>query len=302
MEPKNPIRAYIKCRGCGKRILLSQFKYCRDCLKLEDRIENENFSAEARKSFWSYRRKQGLKCCYSGVSLEIDDDTSAWYLVFSRVNPGNKNKIAAASALFNAMKAGLTKKEFRYYVLALDDHREKHLKVKKIPLVHWRRLYPSTDDRVCDGCRRAAASKGHKYCARCARLAFRMRRARFPREAILGVWDYIRKYGFVCYYTGMDLGLDDPKSPWYLVFDHWMPRDPRKIVITSAVVNVMKGDLTEKEFWYFIRQLANFYREGTPVRKIKLAYWYRPYRSQSQPWKRIFSTTGCLFPPIFSNF
>ena len=115
-----------------------------------------------------------------------------------------------------------------------------------------------------------------------------MKLSRFPREAINGVWDYIRKYGFVCYYTGMSLDLDDLKSPWYLVFDHWMPRDPRKIVITSAVLNIMKSDLTEKEFWYFIRQLANFYRNGTPVRKIKLAYWSRPYRGVKQPRKRIF--------------
>jgi len=105
-----------------------------------------------------------------------------------------------------------------------------------------------------------------------------MKLARFPREAILGVWDYIRKYGFACYYTGMLLDLDDPKSHWYLVFDHWMPRDPRKIVITSALLNEMKSDLTEEEFWYFIRQLANFYRKGSRVRKRKLAYWCRPYR------------------------
>ena len=96
-----------------------------------------------------------------------------------------------------------------------------------------------------------------------------MRRARFPREAMLGIWDYLRKYGFVCYYTGMPLDLDDPKNPWYLVFDHWMPRDPRKMVITSTLLNVMKSDLTEEEFWYFIRQLANFRRHGTPVRKEK---------------------------------
>jgi len=105
-----------------------------------------------------------------------------------------------------------------------------------------------------------------------------MKGARFPREAINGVWEYIRKYGFICYYTGMQLDLDDPKSPWYLVFDHWNPRDPRKIVITSALVNRMKSDLTEEEFWYFIRQLANHFRNGTVVRKRKLAFWSRPYR------------------------
>jgi hypothetical protein len=101
--------------------------------------------------------------------------------------------------------------------------------------------------------------------------------SRYPREAIDGVWGHIRKYGFVCYYTGMLLDLDHPKSSWYLVFDHWMPRDPRKIVITSSLINEMKSDLTEEEFWYFIRQLANFYRHGSAVRKRKLAFWCRPY-------------------------
>jgi hypothetical protein len=105
-----------------------------------------------------------------------------------------------------------------------------------------------------------------------------MKLLRFPRHAINRVFDYLHTYGFVCYYTGMSLDLDDPKSPWYLVFDHWIPRDPRKIVVTSALVNRMKGDLTEKEFWYFIRQLANHFKYGTPVRKIKLAYWCRSYR------------------------
>ena len=278
MKQNKHISPYTKCRGCGKRILVSLFKYCPDCSKLANRLYQEHFSLKARKYFWSYVRKHGRRCCFSGMSLEIDDDTSPWFLVFSRLNPGDKSKIVPASALFNAMKSFLLKKEFWYYVLALDDHREKHLKVKKIPLVHWHGLNASMGDKICAGCGQAAALKWRKYCARCARLAYRMKRARFPREAINGVWDYIRKYGFVCYYTGMPLDWDDLKSPWYLVFDHWMPRDPRKIVITSAVLNIMKSDLTEEEFWYFIRQLANFHRHGSVVRKRKLAYWCRPYR------------------------
>jgi len=175
------------------------------------------------------------------------------------------------------MKGRISKKGFWYYVLALDDHRKKHLKVKRIPLVHWQ-VGRSMGDKACAGCRQAAALKGRKFCARCVRIAIRMKHARFPREAVNGVWDYVRKYGFICYYTGMLLDLDDPKSPWYLVFDHWMPRDPRKIVITSGVLNIMKSDLTEEEFWYFISQLANFHRYGRAVRKRKLAYWCRPYR------------------------
>ncbi len=266
---------YTKCRGCGKRILLGRSKFCPDCFKLDARFEIENIPAKARKGFWAYLHKYGLRCCFSGVSLEVDNDTSPWYLVFCRVNPGDKTKIVPASALFAVMKGRLLKKEFRYYVLALDDHRKKHLRVKKIPLVHWQGLGPG--DNICAGCGHAAALKGRKYCVRCARLNVRMKCARFPREAILGVWDYLRKYGFVCYYTGMPLDLDDFESPWYLVFDHWIPRDPRKIVITSSLLNIMKSDLTEEEFWYFISQLANFYRKGSVVRKRKLAYWCRPY-------------------------
>jgi hypothetical protein len=282
MKPKHPVKTYVKCRGCGKRIARRRSKFCPDCFKLDHRLHSEDIPLEGRKSFWAYLRKYGRRCHLSGVSLEIDDYASPWYLVFSRLVPGNNSKIAPASALFDVMKSRLLKREFRYYALALDDNREKHLKIKKIPLVHWPGLNLSMDERVCDGCGRAAALKGHKFCATCARLARRMKLARFPRKAILAVWAYIRKYGFVCYYTGMPLDLDDTQSPWYLVFDHWMPRDPRKIVITSALVNTMKSDLTEDEFWYFIRQLANFYRNGTPVRKRKLKVWARPYRVPAQ--------------------
>jgi hypothetical protein len=284
MKPNNSIRTYVKCRGCGKRILRRRSKFCPDCFKLDHRLHSEDVPVKGRNSFWAYVRKHGRRCCYSGVSLETDDETSPWYLVFARLVPGDESKIVPAAALFAVMKSALSKKEFRYYVLALDDHRRKHLKIKKIPVVHWRLLTSSmlTADGVCPVCGQPIELKGHKYCARCSRLVFRMKLARFPRQAINAVLDYLHKYGFVCYYTGMSLDTDDPKSPSYLVFDHWKPRDPRKMVVTSALVNAMKGDLTEEEFWYFIRQLAKFYREGSPVRKIKLACWCRSYRSRER--------------------
>ena len=277
MKPNNPIRTYVKCRGCGKRIRLSYFKYCPDCLKLDKRLMSEHIPPKAKESFWAYIRKFGRKCAISGVSLGIDDYTSPWYLDFSRLKAGIKNRIVPASALFSVMKSVLTRRVFRYYVCALDDNRRKHLKVKKRPIVHWRLAAPA-DKNVCPMCGRRPPLKGHKYCARCSPIAYRMKLLRFPPEVVNAIRDYLRTYGFVCYYTGMRLNLDNPNSPWYLVFDHWNPRDPGKIVVTSALVNKMKSDLTEEEFWYFIRQLANHFRYGTPVRKIKLAYWCRPYR------------------------
>jgi len=277
VKQKNP-KKYTHCHGCGKKILLSHSRYCPDCVILDYRLHAENIPEEARKVFWAYIRKYGRRCYYSNVSLEIDDTTSPWYLVFSHPNTKDKTRIFPAAALVNEMKTGLNKKEFKYYALALDDHRKKHLKVRKISLKHWQGIGLLKGEKVCAGCGHAAALKHRKFCARCANIAFRMRHERFPREAINGVFDYIRRYGYICYYTGMELDLDDFNSPWYLEFDHWNPRDPRKMIITSSLVNKMKSDLTEEEFWYFISQLANHFRYGTPVRKRKLAYWCRPYQ------------------------
>jgi hypothetical protein len=77
----------------------------------------------------------------------------------------------------------------------------------------------------------------------------------------------------------MDLELYDASSPWYCVFDHWTPHHPGKVVITSALINQMKSDLTEEEFWYYVKQLADFKEKGTKVHKRKLAYWYRLVRA-----------------------
>ena len=176
------------------------------------------------------------------------------------------------------MKSDLSEDEFWYYVFQLDDHRLKHTTFKKRKVIHWHRFLPApTAQRLCPVCGRPTSTRWHKYCPDCSKIAKRMIAEHFSPKAIEAVWDYIRKYGYVCYYTGMPLNLDDPKSPWYLCFDHWIPGDPRRIVITSRLVNGMKDDMTEKEFWYIIHQLANHRRKGTTVRKCKFDYWSRPY-------------------------
>ena len=146
MKP-DPIRTYTQCRGCHKRILLRHEKYCPTCALLLVRLRNNDISAKFRKAIWAYLRKHGFKCYYTGMPLEIDDITSPWYLVFGRQSTlENDRTIVITSALLNEMKSQLSEKGFWYYVLALDNHRRKHLKVKKIPLVNWR-LCPSIDKR-----------------------------------------------------------------------------------------------------------------------------------------------------------
>jgi len=264
-----------KCSLCGKRFLATHpnKSYCQPCSHFHRRMECTQLSLKAKKSIMSYVRKYGFTCDYSGVSLELKDFTGPWHYNFSYPNKRNRNNAVLAAALFSVMKEELTKPEFRYYILQLHDNKTKHTKIKKRPIIHWNRL----GEGGCCICGQSKLSIQAKYCPTCSKTAFRMKVLRLPEKTRKAIWDYISKYGYVCYYTGMELDLKDPHSPWHLSFDHCNPRDPQKVVITSYLVNEMKNELTEAEFWYYIAQLANHFRKGTSVRKIKLKYWSRNY-------------------------
>ena len=119
-----------------------------------------------------------------------------------------------------------------------------------------------------------------KYCPQCSKLYHRMRNKLFPPKTVKAIWDHVRRNGYVCYYTGMSLDTEDPKSPWYCVFDHWIPGDSRKVVLTSSLLNDMKSDLTEDEFWSTVFQLADFKRLHIKIKKRKPIYWDRLNRGQ----------------------
>ncbi len=264
-----------ECGLCGKRIHVkySDELYCQSCSHFVRRVGFKYLSPKAKKYIRKYIQKFGFICDYSGISLDLKNYDRPWYCVVSYPDKRNRDKPVPAAALFNQMKMELNKPEFRYYVLQLHDNRTMHTKIKKRPIIDWNRLAPG----ACCICGQPKYSTHSQYCATCSHTAHRMKLARLPAKTRKAIWDYIRKYGYVCYYTGMPLELNDRHDPWYLVFDHCNPRDPNKMVITSFLVNDMKNDLTENEFWYYIAQLANHFRKGTPVRKIKLKFWARHY-------------------------
>lgn len=135
---------------------------------------------------------------------------------------------------------------------------------------------PRKTIKKCCICGKPVFSIRSIYCRTCSHFSARMSDERFPLKTRNDLWKYVRKHGYTCYYTGLD-GLDvfDKSSPYFLEFDHLVPGDPRKIVITSAWFNEMKGDLAFKELKGSVVQLYNYWFKGIKIKKMKFHYWYR---------------------------
>ena len=134
---------------------------------------------------------------------------------------------------------------------------------------------PKKLNKKCCICGKPVFSIRSIYCLICSHFSARMSDERFSPKIREMLWEYVRQNGYVCYYTGVELDVFDETSPWFLEFDHLTPGDSRKIVITSAWINEMKGDLTFKEFKGSIVQLYNYWFRGIKIKKKKFRYWYR---------------------------
>jgi hypothetical protein len=84
---------------------------------------------------------------------------------------------------------------------------------------------------------------------------------------------------FVCAYTGVPLDEKNPKSPWYLNFDHVIPGKKGDLAVCCALANDMKSDMTADEFTAVIRAFAVYRKTGVfPKEAIDLKYWIRMVR------------------------
>ncbi|MBF0504516.1 MAG: hypothetical protein HQL14_05360 [Candidatus Omnitrophica bacterium] len=276
------------CAICGDLVWTHRAKYCQRCSVFTRRLQR--LSRKAARAILRYVHKNGFICYYTRMPLEMFDTHSPWYCVFDHWIPHDPRKVVITSSLINDMKSDLSEDEFWYYVIALANNKLNHIKVREKTLKYWDRdyspkaLYPDgwegpTYGPVCNGrchiCGKRILGDHLRYCRPCAILAHRIHIEHVLPEVKIKLWAYIRKNGCVCYYTGMRLELDDPRSPWYCVFDHCNPHDPRKLVITSALINEMKSDLSESEFWYYIKALADYKLHGTRIRRKMLVFWYR---------------------------
>jgi hypothetical protein len=245
------------------------------------------------KAIWDHVRRYGYACYYTGMVLDMEDPHSPWFCVFDHWAPHDPRKIVITSSLINGMKSDLSEEEFWYYVRALAKFKRKHIKIRKRRPTYWDHDYTFLEDKTearlgaqvnpmahsgtCGICGKRLANKLFTYCPVCVKIVYRLRHesSHLPSNTITDTISYIRKNGYTCYYTGMALNMTDPTSPWYCFLNHWRPGDVRKIVITSALLNVMKADLTEDEFWYYIEALADYKEKGQKIRKKKPVCWRR---------------------------
>ena len=129
--------------------------------------------------------------------------------------------------------------------------------------------------KKCCICGRPVFSDRSDHCYRCHQFARRMNQRGIHALAVKNIWAHVRRHGYVCYYTKTPLEMTNPKSPWYFVFDHQIPGDDTTVVLTFALLNEMKSDLSWKEFRYYFRQLEKNDRTHTKIRKKRLIYWDR---------------------------
>jgi hypothetical protein len=141
-------------------------------------------------------------------------------------------------------------------------------------LVKLKGLKPGGKCCLCGS--KPAFSKKSIYCRDCSHFCARLSNARFSPEVQESLKNDVRKRrGYFCHYTQQKLDVFDYTSPYFLEFDHLVPGDPSKIVMTSAWFNEMKGDMTFKEFKGSVVQLFNYWFKGIKIKKRKFRYWYR---------------------------
>jgi hypothetical protein len=126
-----------------------------------------------------------------------------------------------------------------------------------------------------DGCAVCGAEKHLKAstCPRCKHILDRVETRRDPSGAIRHVdrqarlralQESWRDGTFRCFYTDVAL-VDDSgraRDHRYLVFDHRTPGDEGSVVVTCALVNRLKTDLTEEQFKVMVTELAKVFAGG----------------------------------------
>lgn len=250
------------------------------------------------------RRPDGFHCEYCGALLNLTDPNDPFYPNFDHRTPGILNDLNVCAAIINVSKSNLTWLEFPIVVHATVDWWDRGVPFRKdvvsfsawnatsvIKATNTRLVDMALQPRVLDAgvrltfgpgklcwvCERYPVLGAGKYCARCLRLVKRTTGAsQFEQAAALKMaysWEHDT---FICYHLGVPLDLFDWTSPFYLWYDHLVPRKNGTLVVSSALANRMKTDTDLDEWHAYFRMLDVAMRGGTFEReKLQFKYWRR---------------------------
>jgi hypothetical protein len=133
-----------KCCICGKPVFTWRSIYCRTCSHFSARMSDERFPPKTRQALWSYIKRRGYTCSYTGIEeLNVFDKSDPYFLEFDHVKPADPSKIAITCSLVNEMKGDMTVSEFKRTIRQLFNCFFKHIRMKKSKFRYWYRLRPS---------------------------------------------------------------------------------------------------------------------------------------------------------------
>ena len=111
----------------------------------------------------------------------------------------------------------------------------------------------------CKVCGKPPMTPRHHYCKRCYRWCSVRKEIRARVRTLKKNLDRELDL-FRCEYTGIVLNETDNKDPAFLCFDHRIPRKRNDIAVSSSFANIMKSDLTWKEFPAAVIMLAHHFK------------------------------------------
>ena len=204
--------------------------------------------------------------------------------------PIPSSDLLATVSFANQLKGDLTEDEFREAISQLSGHwKGAPFDKAAIAFQYWSRVAvhpkgPGNFDRPAKGaplptecvvCGRKP-HKGSKYCPRCRQWTKWASDATERRLALVEAYDK-RKHGFICHYTGIELDDKDPTSPWYVSFDHGIPRKKGAMVVAAQWITIMKEDLSRDEFYKVMNEQERVFRTGKAFDKgvCTFEYWRR---------------------------
>lgn len=282
----------MKCATCI-RPAIPRSIYCPRCRELVAK-KAESIKRRAALIAAYDEAFDAFRCHWSRVILVLDDTNSPFHICFDHLIPRKSSTLVASSELFNEMKSDLGPEEFpRAFIELARHHRGLPFNRDFIKFIFWRerklllappmlgrRLrheeWTSRASSECDICGHPSY-KHSIYCQRCRRFVFWGGHDHLPRvKALKEAWNP-ELDAFICHYTGVKLDDSDPKSPWYINFDHRIPGDENTQTVAASWVNAMKTDLSEDEFWAVVMEYDRYLREGGEfnAKVTSFKYWNR---------------------------